>query len=92
MAVEINNIEYIINNTKILAEFTAITEQIRSIVLTLPNKEANQNLKEILKEVDLRDKRVGLWSFYGMEYKRDAALCQFRGDFHILYVFSASSE
>ena len=35
---------------------------------------------------------MGLWPFYGMEYKRDAAFCQFKGDFHILYVFSASSD
>jgi len=43
---------------------------------------------QILREVDLRDKRMGLLVL-GMEYKRDAAFCQFKGYFYILYVFPA---
>ena len=35
---------------------------------------------QILREVDLRDKRMGLLLFMEWSYKRGAALCQFRRD------------
>lgn len=48
----INNIEYIINNTKILTEFVDVVKQIRELVKNLPNTSENQLIRESVKEIE----------------------------------------
>lgn len=50
------NIDYIVNNTKILTEFTKLAEQIKELVKNLPdNKEyssAKENIKDLQRKSD----------------------------------------
>jgi hypothetical protein len=44
------------------------------------------------KESRFRRKKDEYFAFDKMEYKGDVAFCQFKGGFHILYVFSRTSN